>query len=233
MDEVETEQPDTRIRRVPAISHIIQRANPRALSHPRPSSHRSSYLCNHLRGPRLRTHHPLIVGLRNPDIAVLKAENQNPTHVTPLIASIAKGFVNEDLVVVGPPPKKVDEVAQEQQRRKALGTLWRLIERAKGGMLDVDWRKEDRVNPRSNYLRKVWVGGKVYQVGFFYDRTFEVMLRKNGKPGDFVIVPRGKYEGRDPPEWPKEARHLPSTATIATYFWYGLYFVPESCISSC
>lgn len=167
VDEVEKEQPDIRIRRVPAISHILQHAPPRTLTHPRSSSRRPSSLLNHLHGPRLRTYHGLIVGLRNPDLEVLKPENQNPTHVTPLIASLARGFVDEELVVIGPPPKKVDEVFREQQRRKSLGVLWKLIERAKRGVSIVDWRKEDRVNARSNYLRKVWVGGEVYQVNFF------------------------------------------------------------------
>lgn len=167
IDEVEKEHPDTRVRRVPAISHILQHAPPRTLNPlSRSSTSRGlSSLHNHLHGPnRLKTYYGLTVGTRNPDINVLKPENQNPTNVTPLIASLAKGYVNEELIVVGPPPKKVDEMAIEQQRRKVLGVLWKLIERARSGMLDVDWKKEDRINPRSNYLRRVWVGGEAYKV---------------------------------------------------------------------
>ncbi|KAF9444348.1 S-adenosyl-L-methionine-dependent methyltransferase [Macrolepiota fuliginosa MF-IS2] len=203
IEEVEKESPDIRLRGVPAISHILKHAPPRTILRPSSSRHSSS-LHNHLHGPsRFRTHRGLIVGLGNPDNAVLKPENQNATHVTPLIASLVRGYVNEELIVVGPPPKKVDEMVLEQRRRKGLMSLWKLIEKAKGGMLDVDWRKEDRVNPRSNYLRKVWVGGEHYG------------------PGDFVLVPQGNYGTREPPEWPKDIKHLPSTAGIANYFWFA------------
>lgn len=39
----------------------------------------------------------------NPDLAVLKSENQMPTHITPTIASLAQGLVTEQLIVLGPP----------------------------------------------------------------------------------------------------------------------------------
>lgn len=151
---------------MPAISHIVQNTPSRALSGSRPpASSRSSSVHNHLHGPlRVKTHIGLIVGVGNPDIAVLKTENQNPTHVTPLIASLAKGYVNEELVVIGPPPKKINEVAEEQRRRHALGVIWKLIERVRWGLLEVDWKKEDKVNARSNYLKKAWVGGEIYKV---------------------------------------------------------------------
>lgn len=166
VDEVEKEDKEYRIRRVPAISHIFQNA-PEASRLRSSSRSSSSSLCNHLRGPRLKTQFGLIVGLRNPDLAVLQVENQNPTHVTPLIASLAKGYVREELVVIGPPPKKVDEVEVERQKRKHLEVLWKLIQRVKFGLLDVDWKKEDRVNAKSNFLRKIWVSDVIYQVGFF------------------------------------------------------------------
>lgn len=167
VDEVEREEKQIRIRHVPAISHILQNApqTPRSRKPSRPSSS----LCNHLRGPpRLKTHYGLIAGRRNPDLAVLQVENQNPTHVTPLIASLAQGHVQEKLVVIGPPPKKVDEVEVERQKRRDLETLWGLIQRVKSGLLDVDWKKEDRVNARSNFLRKIWVSNVIYQVGTFF-----------------------------------------------------------------
>ena len=56
--------------------------------------------------PRLRAHArrapsrlPASVG--NPDIAVLRPENQRPTHVTPHIAALAAGLFREQLVVLG------------------------------------------------------------------------------------------------------------------------------------
>lgn len=218
IDEVEKEEKQIRIRHVPAICHILQSAPQTRLRKP---NHSSSSQCNHLRGPpRLKTHFGAIVGLRNPDLAVLQVENQNPTHVTPLIASLAKGHVREELVVIGPPPKKVDEVEVERQRRKDLETLWGLIQRVKFGLLDVDWKKEDRINARSNFLRKIWISNVIYQVSSFI--SFVISDREIFKPGDFVLVPHGKYGGRDPPEWPKDIRHVPSTASIASYFWYAL-----------
>ena len=42
---------------------------------------------------------PATVG--NPDIAVLRPENQHPTHVTPRIAALAAGLFREQLVVLG------------------------------------------------------------------------------------------------------------------------------------
>jgi DNA (cytosine-5)-methyltransferase 1 len=80
---------------------------------------------------------------------------------------LARGFVSEELVVVGPPPAKGAKRLQDDVREKKaqVGGLWKLIQRARGGVLDVDWRKEDRVSVRSNCLRKVMVGGEVYQVG--------------------------------------------------------------------
>ncbi|KXN85700.1 DNA (cytosine-5)-methyltransferase 1A [Leucoagaricus sp. SymC.cos] len=206
IEEAEQEDPTIRIRHVPAISHIL-----RSVPQPRTRARRP-----HLHGPasRLRIHAGLLVDLRNPDLAVLKPENQNPTHVTPLIASLARGFVNEELVVIGPPPAKgPDDTMLNKERMAQLSMLWRLIERAKRGMLDVDWKKEDRITPRSNYLRKISVGGESYKCP---------LLTLNKKPGDFVLVPHGKYGDRDlTPVWPREHRHLPLTATISSYFWFA------------
>jgi DNA (cytosine-5)-methyltransferase 1 len=114
-------------------------------------------------------HPAVLIGLRNPDLTVLKQENQNQTHVTPLKASLARGFVNEERIVIGPPPPKEkggpkDDASLIREGKARLGSLWKLIERVRRGVLDVEWKKEDRVTPRSNYLRKVYVGGEVYQV---------------------------------------------------------------------
>ncbi|KAJ3571618.1 hypothetical protein NP233_g3648 [Leucocoprinus birnbaumii] len=199
--ELQTEQPDKNIRVIPVIAHILKHASRTPTDSRQP--HRRK---KRLDGPsRLRITAGLLIDLRNPDLAVLKQENQNPTHVTPLIASLARGFINEELIVIGPPPPKERSQAENAMRAKAqLGILWKLIERARGGILGVDWKKEDRVTPRSNYLRKVEVGGVVY------------------KPGDFVLVPRGKYGSKDLTlTWPRQFAHLPQDASIASYFWFA------------
>jgi hypothetical protein len=43
----------------------------------------------------------LPASVANPDIAVLRPENQRPTHVTPRIAALATGLFRERLVVLG------------------------------------------------------------------------------------------------------------------------------------
>lgn len=90
--------------------------------------------------------------------------------MTPLIASLARGFVNEELIVIGPPPTKGKGHLQDAMREKKaqLRSLWALIERAKGGILDVGWHREDKVTQRSNYLRRVYVGGEVYKVSPYH-----------------------------------------------------------------
>jgi DNA (cytosine-5)-methyltransferase 1 len=66
---------------------------------------------------------PLPAFIGNPDLALLKAENQCATHVTPLIAELAKGYFAESLHVVGHqnlPPRKADIDHQKADARKFL-----------------------------------------------------------------------------------------------------------------
>lgn len=214
IEEIEQKYSDTRLRCIPAIAHILRNV----ISRPRSRLHIKS----HLDGPgasRRSINTGLLAGLKNPDLAVLRQENQNSTHVTPLIASLARGFVNEELVVIGPPPPKGKDDAP-------VISLWSLIKRVKDGSLDVDWQREDKITQRSNYLRKVYVGGKVYKVSSSHSNSehnaeIEIFL----KPGDFVLVPYGKYGARNMSlEWPKERAHLPSSASVANYFWCDLVF---------
>jgi len=218
VEEIEQKYSDTRLRCIPAIARILGNVIPR----PRSRLHIKS----HLDGPgasRRSTNLGLLAGLKNPDLAILRQENQNPTHVTPLIASLARGFVNEQLVVIGPPPPRgKDDVAVVREKK----SLWSLIERAKGGSLDVDWQREDKITQRSNYLRKVYVGGQVYKVSSFHSNSeHNAEIEIFFKPGDFVLVPYGKYGAKNMTlEWPKQIAHLPSSASIANYFWCDLVF---------
>ncbi|KAI0043541.1 hypothetical protein FA95DRAFT_1575056 [Auriscalpium vulgare] len=56
------------------------------------------------------------------DLAVLRPEHQNPTHVTPLIEKLARGLFRERLVVVGDRPARPDK-AFEARRKSADAAL--------------------------------------------------------------------------------------------------------------
>ena len=79
----------------------------RILSSPADGRSRSMTVSHRLR-PHHHSHiHPrrapfrLPATIGNPDLAVLRPENQHQTHVTPLIASLAAGLFREQLVVLG------------------------------------------------------------------------------------------------------------------------------------
>jgi DNA (cytosine-5)-methyltransferase 1 len=86
-----------------AASLPIRRAHPRQGQGPRVSSHSAPF--------RLL---PSTMG--NLDLAVLRPENQRPTHVTPRIAALAAGLFREQLVVLGRPPSAVT--------RRSAGSGW-------------------------------------------------------------------------------------------------------------
>ncbi len=69
----------------------MRRAHTRQGQGPRVSSHRAPF--------RL-----LAPTMGNLDLAVLRPENQRPTHVTPRIAALAAGLFREQLVVLGRRP---------------------------------------------------------------------------------------------------------------------------------
>jgi hypothetical protein len=77
-----------------AASLPIRRAHPRQGQGPRVSLRNAPF--------RLL---PSTMG--NLDLAVLRPENQRPTHVTPRIAALAAGLFREQLVVLGRPPSAV------------------------------------------------------------------------------------------------------------------------------
>lgn len=100
---------------------------------------------------------PATVG--NIDLAVLRPENQHPTHVTPRIAALATGLFREQLVVLGrrlPPP------------RSRMGTRANISKRERGSLMNalamalcaegtqkveapVSWR----VHPRRPFMHRV------------------------------------------------------------------------------
>lgn len=102
--------------------------------------------------------------LGNLDLAVLKTENQNPTHVTPRIATLAQGLVREELVVVGPPPPARNKDLVQIEERKAYDHLCRLVTKAKKTVKNIDYRKDDRVSVHSEFYKAVEVEKEIYRV---------------------------------------------------------------------
>lgn len=98
----------------------------------------------------------------NPDLSVLKTENQNATHVTPFIASLALGLVNETLRVVGSPLPQPDKNELQRNKAKRLKRVKELLDRARKEKRDVVWKKADRV--RWGYLKKIQIEGETYSV---------------------------------------------------------------------
>jgi DNA (cytosine-5)-methyltransferase 1 len=114
-------------------------------------------------GPRIK-HLPKNKLSSNPDLAVLKVENLNPTHVTPRIATLAHGLVRENLVVVGPPAPALKQDFLQLEKKKAYDYLCRLIAKAKKEIKDIDYKKEDRVSVHSEFYKAVEVEKEIYQV---------------------------------------------------------------------
>lgn len=116
-------------------------------------------------------HPPLLKSLHgNPDLQLLKPENQTPTHVTPLIASLADGLVQEDLVVVGPPPPPKNKALLETQKNAAHARLCKLVEKAKSPKY-VD--NKVRLAPKSRFLKSVEIAHEKYSVcTFIYVKGF-------------------------------------------------------------
>ena len=95
---------------------------------------------------------------------MLKVENQNPTHVTPRIAALARGLVNENLVVVGPPTPARKHDSLQLEQKKTYDYLCRLIAKAKKEIKDIDYKKEDRVSVHSEFYKAVEVEKEIYRV---------------------------------------------------------------------
>ncbi|TFK17694.1 S-adenosyl-L-methionine-dependent methyltransferase [Coprinopsis marcescibilis] len=114
---------------------------------------------------RRKRHVERAIPVGNKDLWVLRPENQNPTHVTPLIASLAKGLVLEELKVVGPPPRAPNRAALEEQRKKRQAQVIRLIKRGRNPNRKYYWRREDKLSAGSAYLSRITVEDEEYKVG--------------------------------------------------------------------
>ena len=125
-----------------------------APSTPRPKKRRAITRQLPLINPRLR---------KRTDLEILKTEHQNNTHVTPFIARLIESYVMEDICVVGARPPPPDKARVEEQERLAHHRLRQLVRRV-GQKKDVDWQKEDRFVPGSDYVRSVTIDGERYSV---------------------------------------------------------------------
>lgn len=137
----------------PLIKHLLRKA-------PLTFQRRPRRQTDITRGPP-----PIKSIIGNPDLAVLKPENQTPTHVTPSIALLAQGLVTEQLIVLGPPPppppKKGALAAQEEAAHKR---LCHLITAAKVRRKSVNVKRSDRYGPQSRYLKAIEINHETYRV---------------------------------------------------------------------
>ncbi|KAI0296344.1 hypothetical protein B0F90DRAFT_1746816 [Multifurca ochricompacta] len=150
--------------------------------HPRTSTH-TSYAWRRGAPSRL-AYSASIMG--NPDIAVLRPENQRPTHVTPRIAALATGLFREQLVVLGRKPSAPAPLPPLDGRRGGVGagagkstsmeerdSLIRALGMAlclEGTQFieaPVNWR----VHPRRSFMQRV---GLCHVRGFLPKVIFEV-----------------------------------------------------------
>jgi hypothetical protein len=121
----------------------------------------------------------LTAGVGNIDLAVLRPENQHPTHVTPRIAALATGLFREQLVVLGrrlPPPRSRmgTRVNISKRERSSLVNALAMALCAEGTQkieAPVSWR----VHPRRPFMHRValcdvrgLLPRVVFEVGFFF-----------------------------------------------------------------
>lgn len=101
----------------------------------------------------------------NPDLAVLKPENQTPTHVTPSIAALAQGLVTEQLTVLGPPPTPpLNEATLTEQRNAMHERLCHLITMAKVQPKKIRTKQSNHYDPQSPYLKVIEINHETYHV---------------------------------------------------------------------
>ncbi|KAF9469568.1 S-adenosyl-L-methionine-dependent methyltransferase [Collybia nuda] len=177
----------------PLIKHLVPRALQTSKSR-RPPRKRVSAT----KGPPTAK---FITG--NPDLAVLKPENQIPTHVTPLIAALAQGLVTEQLIVLGRLAPFLDEEVLTTQREAIHKRLCHFIIMAKVKHKKITVGQSDYYDEESHYLKTMKIGHEIFCVG------------------DFIITPVGQEEENPHPFLPDEISDVSMTSTIADYFWFA------------
>ena len=140
------------LKSVPLVKHVLKMAP----STPRPRKRRAVSRQLPLIDTRLR---------KRTDLEILKTEHQNNTHVTPFIAQMIESYVTEDICVVGARPPPPDKGRIEEQERQAHHRLRELV-RTVGRKRDINWQKEDRFVPGSDFVRSVTIDGEQYNVSY-------------------------------------------------------------------
>ncbi|TBU32705.1 S-adenosyl-L-methionine-dependent methyltransferase [Dichomitus squalens] len=137
----------------------------------------------------------------NLDLAVLRPENQNPTHVTPLIDTLALGLFREHLKVVGAAPKRLTGHELRQRQLKVRGRIGDLLMRRIDNRSTIDFPQEERLD--GQYWKAVKIGQEVYKLG------------------DCVIVLAGEHKHRPAPNIPQDLNEVPEHASVGEYFWFA------------
>ncbi|KAL4067275.1 S-adenosyl-L-methionine-dependent methyltransferase [Scleroderma yunnanense] len=148
----------------------------------------------------IRSRSPLIPEVEykgNPDLAVLRTENQIPTHVTSRIAQLAAKLFKERLIVVGRRPVPDPEPPNSDLTLRVKGFLQRVSKRR-----IPEFRAQQRLKPRSRYLKYLTIDGVDYSVG------------------DTVLFVAGYAGHSAPPELPHPDDVSP-TDILADYFWFA------------
>ncbi|KIM47705.1 hypothetical protein M413DRAFT_15837 [Hebeloma cylindrosporum] len=195
---IQDEPEPKKIMAVPFVRHILRNT----------LSPNDSFRPTREKGPK-RKPVPMRKGLiGNPDLAVLKAENQNPTRVTPRIAKLAQGLFREELMVVGGAPPPVNKAEEESNRKKMSARLRRLISRTLKGKKKINYTKDDRISLMADLYTAVSIEGTIYRVG------------------DVVIVPGENL----PNAIVGDKVHLEPDSRVDHYFWFGkiMYIIMEN-----
>ncbi|KAJ3521562.1 hypothetical protein NMY22_g12265 [Coprinellus aureogranulatus] len=122
----------------------------------------------------------------------------NTTHVTPFIAFLACGLVNENLQVVSSRLPEPDKNLLHRDKVKRCRRVKELLDRARKPRKEVDWNREGKF--MQGYLKKVWVEGEMYSIG-------DVIL----------VLNRNHLFWEEPGKY----REIPLDAMIQDFFWFG------------
>ncbi|KAI9510780.1 S-adenosyl-L-methionine-dependent methyltransferase [Russula earlei] len=177
----------------------------------------SSGLRHHPRIPARRLPLRVFTGVSNPDTAVLRPENQQPTHVTPRVAALATGLFREQLVVLGRklPAPRLWRGAGTAISKKERVILVRALAMAlcAEGTQNIEAPVSWRLHPRRPFMYRVALCDVR---GLIPKAVFEV--------GDVVLVPIGEDDtkrGHKPVSLPEIPDATPQDARLVDYFWFG------------
>ncbi|KAH7886266.1 S-adenosyl-L-methionine-dependent methyltransferase [Phlebopus sp. FC_14] len=165
------------------------------LSRNAPAMHRTISVSNVIRAASPPV--PNIEYAGNPDIAVLQRKNQVTTHVTPHIARLSTGLFKEQLRVVGSRPVPDPEPPYRDLTQRVQGFLMRVATRRR-----VEFRPQQRMAARSQWLKYVTIDGVDYKVG------------------EIIVFPAGEEDGAPAPQLP-DPRDVSPSDTLGTYFWFA------------